>query len=304
MGIACPGCGRQYDVTLFQFGRTVRCACGHLVSAQAPHRPAALNAVPGGEPPGSGRVASLARLVRVSGARVLDLGTGRGEDALALAARGAAQVIGVDLREDRLAAAERRRRALGLAGVSFLCRDARRIDEAELGRFDLCLCAGLLYHMRNPFNLLKRIRNACRDLVLETHVAPRTLFGWLRMEPEYRRHLGLRVRTAVLDEVSFRGRLKVYPPGTQLAAASGSVDSRVTFWLTRPALARALDLAGFSTEASYFARAAPGQPPIEVRTGPCTSKVFVHARVRAPEEQVAAGSGTIEGPAMLASPNS
>jgi uncharacterized protein len=31
MAIACGKCGRQYDVTLFQFGRTINCACGERV---------------------------------------------------------------------------------------------------------------------------------------------------------------------------------------------------------------------------------------------------------------------------------
>jgi uncharacterized protein len=31
MAVSCPQCGRQYDVTLFQFGRTINCACGRRV---------------------------------------------------------------------------------------------------------------------------------------------------------------------------------------------------------------------------------------------------------------------------------
>ena len=31
MAVTCPGCGRQYDVTLFDFGRTVTCTCGARV---------------------------------------------------------------------------------------------------------------------------------------------------------------------------------------------------------------------------------------------------------------------------------
>jgi uncharacterized protein len=31
MAISCARCGRQYDVTLFQFGRTINCACGMRV---------------------------------------------------------------------------------------------------------------------------------------------------------------------------------------------------------------------------------------------------------------------------------
>ncbi len=31
MAISCGKCGRQYDVTLFEFGRTINCACGERV---------------------------------------------------------------------------------------------------------------------------------------------------------------------------------------------------------------------------------------------------------------------------------
>lgn len=31
MAIRCPDCGREYDVTLFQFGQTVACDCGAII---------------------------------------------------------------------------------------------------------------------------------------------------------------------------------------------------------------------------------------------------------------------------------
>lgn len=34
MAVSCAKCGRQYDVTLFQFGRTINCACGERVGFQ------------------------------------------------------------------------------------------------------------------------------------------------------------------------------------------------------------------------------------------------------------------------------
>lgn len=34
MGVPCPGCGRQYDVALFQFGRTLHCTCGRRVGLE------------------------------------------------------------------------------------------------------------------------------------------------------------------------------------------------------------------------------------------------------------------------------
>jgi uncharacterized protein len=34
VAIPCPGCGREYDVTLFQFGRTISCTCGSRVGLE------------------------------------------------------------------------------------------------------------------------------------------------------------------------------------------------------------------------------------------------------------------------------
>ncbi len=31
MAVLCQKCGRQYDITLFQFGQTVKCDCGNVV---------------------------------------------------------------------------------------------------------------------------------------------------------------------------------------------------------------------------------------------------------------------------------
>jgi uncharacterized protein with PIN domain len=31
MSVPCPGCGREYDITLFAYGRTIECACGTRV---------------------------------------------------------------------------------------------------------------------------------------------------------------------------------------------------------------------------------------------------------------------------------
>jgi uncharacterized protein with PIN domain len=38
MAISCTQCGRQYDVTLFQFGRTIHCTCGARVGREVEER--------------------------------------------------------------------------------------------------------------------------------------------------------------------------------------------------------------------------------------------------------------------------
>lgn len=35
MAISCPGCGRQYDITLFQFEKSVKCDCGREIDHSA-----------------------------------------------------------------------------------------------------------------------------------------------------------------------------------------------------------------------------------------------------------------------------
>ncbi len=37
MAVQCPRCGVEYDVTLFQFGRVVRCDCGAVVDLRGGH---------------------------------------------------------------------------------------------------------------------------------------------------------------------------------------------------------------------------------------------------------------------------
>jgi DNA-directed RNA polymerase subunit RPC12/RpoP len=34
MSLSCPNCGRQFDVTLFEFGRHVVCECGEVVTLE------------------------------------------------------------------------------------------------------------------------------------------------------------------------------------------------------------------------------------------------------------------------------
>ena len=47
MAVTCPNCGREYDVTLFQFGRKVTCDCGATVDAGKPKSPSPPPRIPG-----------------------------------------------------------------------------------------------------------------------------------------------------------------------------------------------------------------------------------------------------------------
>ena len=104
MAIPCPRCGRQYDVTLFQFGRTIHCTCGERVGRTIEYR---LEDV---EPPRFICDVMLGRLARWL--RVLDYDTAYESDI-----------------ED----ADLVRRALD-EGRSILTRDQRLPEEWQIGK--------------------------------------------------------------------------------------------------------------------------------------------------------------------------
>jgi len=90
-------------------------------------------------------------LAPVEGRRILDVGTGTGRAAIALAKRGAI-VTGVDASAEMLAVAERRavealgRRSLGEGGaVTFARGDAHRLDFPDRA-FDSVVCLRVLMH--------------------------------------------------------------------------------------------------------------------------------------------------------------
>jgi uncharacterized protein with PIN domain len=65
LSVPCPRCGREYDVTLFEFGRTIHCACGTRVG-----RERRVRIDVGAEPPrflADAMLGALARWLRILG---------------------------------------------------------------------------------------------------------------------------------------------------------------------------------------------------------------------------------------------
>jgi ubiquinone/menaquinone biosynthesis C-methylase UbiE len=79
----------------------------------------------------------------VAGRTILDVGTGTGRAAIALARRGA-HVTGVDASSEMMAVAERRARDAGTR-VTFVRGDAHHLDFPD-GSFDVCVCLRVLMH--------------------------------------------------------------------------------------------------------------------------------------------------------------
>jgi SAM-dependent methyltransferase len=239
------------------------------------------------------RTPIIEALIPVAGRSFLDLGCGRGYESYALGVAGAGRVLGIEGREAFLEVGRAGAAHLGVADrVQFAQHDVRRLDELGLGKFDGVLHFGLLYHMENPFNQLKRVRNLCAgDLLLETQIAPLDFAGAERSQVAQLSDL----TTLILDGQAFQGRALEYVEDH--AAAKGSLDRPLVFWLTVASIERALHLAGFEVLLTVHNHIPPHLEPWGTQLGynQARLKAFFHARVREPEKVIPVEPGRVEG---------
>jgi SAM-dependent methyltransferase len=77
-------------------------------------------------------------------------------------------VIAVDGREENIREAKRR-----FPDIKFLTADVENLPLEELGTFDFVLCAGLLYHLENPFRAIRNLyRLTAKVLLIEGMCTP------------------------------------------------------------------------------------------------------------------------------------
>jgi SAM-dependent methyltransferase len=194
--------------------------------------------------------------------RVLDLGAFEGLFAVELARQGAT-VVAIEGREASLEKMRLAKDALELENLELRLEDVRALDPQRHGAFDVVLCLGLLYHLDAPdvFQLLERMRDLCRDLVIiETRVAP---YPSERREHRGRQYLGMPFPEPPPDT----------PPLSSDALWS-SIGNPMSFQLTRASLCDALADVGYSSVLQCL------QPPlVEERPNRATFAAFTRARV-------------------------
>lgn len=106
-------------------------------------------------------------------ATVLDIGCNCGFFSLDLAARGAKHVHGIDLRPENIAQARFVAEFYGIENVTFATADVDEFAEAQ--QWDVVLNLGVLYHVTNPLDLIRRTHQLCRQLAVvdtKTHWEP------------------------------------------------------------------------------------------------------------------------------------
>jgi SAM-dependent methyltransferase len=103
----------------------------------------------------------VARIAVARGERVLDVGCGDGTTALPAARRGA-DVLGVDIASNLVAAGNRRANDEGLANCRFQEGDATNLHELEDQRFDLVMSIFGAMFAPKPFDVAREMVRVCR----------------------------------------------------------------------------------------------------------------------------------------------
>ncbi len=219
MAVQCPQCLRQYDVTLFEFQRSVACDCGATLDLAEGHvrrlgpAPRAAGATEAEAITPATReylaaphiaedydryfqhnelfrfdVQVLDRWLPTPG-RLLDLGCGTGRHVAHFAGRGF-DVTGVDLSEHMLAVTRHKLAARGCQ-ARLVLGDITRLDALGLGRFDCAICMfstlGMVYGAANRHRFLESVRRHVEDAGLfALHVHNRWHNLW---DPDGRQYL-------------------------------------------------------------------------------------------------------------------
>ena len=107
-----------------------------------------------------------------SGNSVIDVACHQGYFASHLARKGC-QVLGIDARPEHVADTELIGRAYGLPNLRAAQYDINMLPLDALGKFDITLMLGLLYHIENPVGAIRLARALTKKAcVIETQVVP------------------------------------------------------------------------------------------------------------------------------------
>jgi SAM-dependent methyltransferase len=107
--------------------------------------------------------------------RCLDIACHEGYFSLMLGEKGCREVIGIDAREEHIKNANLLKDFYGLHNVIFQQKNLYELHANELGKFDIVLLFGILYHIPDILGVLRIIRSLTKELcIIETQIAPET----------------------------------------------------------------------------------------------------------------------------------
>ena len=101
---------------------------------------------------------------------ILELGSLEGGHTIGLArCAGVKRVVGIEGRVKNLVRAQLAVRLTNAKNIEFVQADLETTKLKELGKFDAVYCCGLLYHLPDPWRLLRQFPKVSANLFLWTH---------------------------------------------------------------------------------------------------------------------------------------
>ena len=101
----------------------------------------------------------------------VDVGCHEGFYTVAMARLGIPKVLGVDVRSNNLRKARFVAERFGFANIDFRQSNCEKLEVEEIGRRELTLFLGVLYHLENPMLCLRNISSITSELcIVETQV--------------------------------------------------------------------------------------------------------------------------------------
>jgi SAM-dependent methyltransferase len=169
-------------------------------------------------------------------ARVLDLACLEGHYAIEFALHGA-EVMAIEIRDDNIAKARYAKEQLGLDRLTLVQDDVRNISVAKYGRFDVIICAGLIYHLDAPdvFHFTERMAEMCTRLtIIESQMS---LHDHDCVEHNGNKYFGLWYQEHRPDAT----------PEEKAADNWASIDNVRSFWFTPVSMTNLIAHAGFTS---------------------------------------------------------
>jgi tRNA (mo5U34)-methyltransferase len=124
--------------------------------------------------PGRNSVEELCERIQLqpdlTGKRVLDIGAWNGAFSFECERRGALEIVAFSLENPETSGFNRLKPVLN-SKVRYVTGSVYNLQDYDLGKFDLVLFLGVLYHLRYPMLAVDRLREACGgELFIETHI--------------------------------------------------------------------------------------------------------------------------------------
>jgi 2-polyprenyl-3-methyl-5-hydroxy-6-metoxy-1,4-benzoquinol methylase len=122
---------------------------------------------------------TLAGCTPIEGKTVIDIGCGPGHYSVALAARGAARVLGVDFAAGMIDLAKKRAESAGVTDrCTFTLGDFLEVTGDE--QFDYAIVMGFMDYIEDPLTLMKKVLKVCRGKAFFSFPAAGGLLAWQR----------------------------------------------------------------------------------------------------------------------------